>query len=63
MTFVTIQDRGGDAVIIRQRFVALQPIVDVVNSPPQSLGIHQGVHPPEAVGAAHGLAEPIAEET
>src|SRR5579863_4671860 len=56
VTFVTIQDSGSDAVIIRQCFVALQLIVDVVNSPPQSRGIHQGVHPPEAVGAAHGLA-------
>ena len=30
MAFVTVQNSGGDPVIVRQRFVALQPIVDVV---------------------------------
>jgi hypothetical protein len=62
MAFVTIQNSDADPVIVGQRFVALQLIVDVVNSPPQSRCIHQGVDPPDAVGAAYGLAEPVAEE-
>jgi hypothetical protein len=41
MTFVTVQNSGGDSVIVRQSFVALQPIVDVVNPLSQTLGIHQ----------------------
>src|ERR1022692_1380725 len=52
VTFVTIQDSDSDAVIIRQRSVALQSVVDVVNPLPQSRGIHQGVHSPEDPAAS-----------
>src|ERR1035438_8840703 len=33
-----------------------------MNAQPQSVGVHQGAHTPDAVGAAHGLAEPATEE-
>jgi hypothetical protein len=62
MTFVTIQDSRCDPLIVRQRFVTLQPVIDVVNSLPQTLGVHQRIHTPDAVGAAHGLPEPAAKE-
>ena len=52
MTFMTIQDNDGDPAVVRQRFVAFQPVIDL-NAPPQALGIYQGVHSPDTVGALH----------
>ncbi len=34
MAFVAIEDSDADPVMVRQRFVALQPIVDMVNPLP-----------------------------
>ena len=48
--------------MVWQRFVSLQPVIDMMNSPPQTLGIHQGVHTPDRVGTAYGLTEPVAEK-
>ncbi len=62
MALVAIQDGDADPAMIRQRFVALQPVIDMVNPLPQAFGVHPGDHSPDAVGAAHGLPEPEAEK-
>jgi hypothetical protein len=63
MALVAVHDSDSNPAMVRQRFVALQPVIDVVSSLPQPFSVHESIHPPEAVGAAHGLPEPVAEET
>jgi hypothetical protein len=63
VALVAIQDSDADPAMIRQGFVSLQPVIDMMNSLPQSRRIYQSAHPPDAVGAAHVLSEPATEET
>ena len=62
MALVAIQDGDADPVMVRQRFVALQPVIDMVNPLPQALGIYQCVYSPDAVGATYRLPEPDAKK-
>jgi hypothetical protein len=63
MAFVAIQDGNTQPALIRQGFVTLQPVVHVMDAAPQTLGIHQGGHAPNAVGAAHGLPMRVQNKT
>ena len=62
MALVAIQDSDANAVMVRQGFISLQAIIDMVNPLPQAFGLHQGVHTPDTVGAAYGLTEPVMEK-
>src|SRR5664279_4002334 len=62
MAFVAIQDGHAQPAMIRQDLVALQPVVDVMNAAPQTLGIHAGGDASHAVGAGHRLAQPAPKE-
>src|SRR5277367_5038069 len=62
MALMTIEDSDANPVMVRQRFVSLQPVIDLVNPLPQAFGIHQGVHSSDTVGAAYGLTEPVVEK-
>jgi hypothetical protein len=62
MAFVAVQNSDRDPLMIRQRFITLQLIIDMVNALSQTVGIHQSAYAPDAVGAAHGLSEPATEE-
>src|ERR1035438_2205787 len=62
VALMAIKGGNADPAMVRQRFVALQPVIDMVDPLSQSLGIHQSVDPPDGVGAAYELTEPLAEE-
>jgi len=62
VALMAIQGSNADSAMVRQRFVAFQPFIDMVDPLPQSLGIHQSVDTPDGVGAADGLPEPVLEE-
>lgn len=48
--------------MIRQRFITLQLVIDMVNALSQTAGIDQSAYAPAAVDAAQRLSEPLAEE-
>src|SRR6266705_1414403 len=48
--------------MVRQCFVWLQPVIDMMNPQTQALGIYPSVHTPDRVGAAFGLTAPVVEE-
>jgi hypothetical protein len=52
MTLMAIENGDADPTMVRQRFVPLQPVIDMMNPPPQALGIHESVHTPDGIGAA-----------
>ena len=62
MALVAIEDSDADPVMVRQRFVSLQPVIDMVNPLPHAFGIHQGIHSPDTVGAAYRSTEPVVEK-
>ena len=63
VTFMAIQNGDRDPAMVRQRFVALQTFVDMVNALSQSCGVDKGKHFSDIVGAGNGLPQPTAEET
>ena len=58
MLFVAIQDRDIQAQIQRQRLVALQAAIDLVDAVAELAGIDGGMHSSHGVGAGHGSAQP-----
>lgn len=62
VALVAIEDSDPDSAMVRQCFVSLQPVIDMMNSPPQALGIQQGVHTSDGVGTAYALPEPVTEK-
>ena len=62
VALMAIEGGNADPAVVRQRLVAFQPVIDVVDPLPQSLGIHQSVDTSDRVGAADGLPEPALEE-
>src|ERR1022692_1300022 len=52
VALVAIEDNDTDPAMVWQCFVSLQLVIDMVNPPPQTFGIHQSVHTPDRVGAA-----------
>ena len=62
MAFVPIQYGNTKTALIRQGLVALQPVVDVMDAAAQTLGIHEGGHTPDTVGAAHRMPQPAPKE-
>jgi hypothetical protein len=61
MALVAIEDGNAHPLMVGQRFVSLQPVIDMMNPMPQTFGIHQGVHSSDTIGAAYGLTEPVVE--
>jgi hypothetical protein len=59
---LAMEDSDHDSAMVRQCFVSLQPVIDLMNSPPQALGIQQGVHTSAGVGTAYALPEPVTEK-
>ena len=62
VALMAIEGGNADPAVVRQRLVAFQPVIDVVDPLPQSLGIHRSVDTSDSVGAADGLPEPALEE-
>jgi hypothetical protein len=56
VTFVPIQNRHPKAVLIGQSFVAFEPIIDVMNSLAEPLGLQSGMDPPERIRAGRRLS-------
>jgi hypothetical protein len=68
VALLAIEDSDPDSAMVRQCFVSLQPVIelqpviDMMNFPPQALGIQQGVHTSAGVGTAYALPEPVTEK-
>ena len=44
VALMAIERGNADPVMVRQRLVSFQPVIDVMNPAPQALGIHQSCH-------------------
>ena len=62
MALMAIHDGYRDAPIVRQRLVAFQATIDLMNRFPHRTRIHPGVHIIHGFGAGHRLAQPTLPE-
>ncbi len=59
VAFVAVQNGHACTLNIGQGFIAVQALLDVVNTMPEVIGIQQRMDPSQGVGAAGRLPQPV----